>query len=104
MLPRWETSYSIGCSLRSFIYATAGAEHPDLMVEQVAILYALHNGFFRGVSLSSVPLRQSIFVQSLRRKRPHVLREIAATQQLSEEAKAELQKALEETSAAFLPS
>ena len=74
------------------------------MLCQVAILYALHAGFFRGVSPASVALRQSIFVQSLRRKRPRVLREIAATQQLSEEAKEALSATLEETSAAFLPS
>ena len=71
---------------------------------QVAILFALHNGFFADVSPSSVALRQSIFVQSLRRKRPGVLRDIAATQRLSDEAKEALRQALEETNAAFLPS
>ena len=71
---------------------------------QVAILYALHAGFFAGVSPSSVPLRQSILVHSLRRNYPGVLRDIAATQHLSDEAKAALRQAVEETSAAFLPT
>jgi len=73
---------------------------------QVAILFALHNGFFRNldVSPSNVPLRLSIFVQSLRRQHPEVLRNIASTQQLTEEAKAALKQALAEISAVFAPS
>lgn len=70
----------------------------------MAILYALQHEFFRNVSPTNVALRQSIYVQSLRRKRPTVLHEIAATQQLTEEAKAALDIALEEISAAFSPS
>jgi F0F1-type ATP synthase alpha subunit len=71
---------------------------------QVAILYALQSGFFQDVSPSSVPLRQSIFIQSLRRSNPGVLRDIAATQQLTDDARAALGHALEEISAAFSPS
>ncbi|KAK9915373.1 hypothetical protein WJX75_008150 [Coccomyxa subellipsoidea] len=78
--------------------------HPVPLEEQVAILYALQSGFFQDVSPSSVPLRQSIFIQSLRRSNPGVLRDIAATQQLTDDARAALGHALEEISAAFSPS
>ncbi|CAL8468619.1 g8159 [Coccomyxa elongata] len=78
--------------------------HPVPLEEQVATLYALQSGFFRDVSPSNVPLRQSIFIQSLRRSKPGVLRDIASTQQLTDEARAGLGDALEEISAAFSPS
>ena len=70
---------------------------------QVAILYALHNGLLQGTEAGSinVPLRLSIFVQSLRRQHAPLLREIAATQQLSEEAKSALEHALADISAVF---
>ena len=70
---------------------------------QVAILYALHNGLLQGMEVSSinVPLRLSIFVQSLRRQHAPLLREIAATQQLSGEAKSALKHALADISAVF---
>ena len=70
---------------------------------QVAILYALQNGLLRGMEASriNVPLRLSIFVQSLWRQHAPVLREIAATQQLTDEAKAALKHALVDISAVF---
>ena len=70
---------------------------------QVAILYALHNGLLQGMEVSSVnmPLRLSIFVQSLWRQHAPVLREIAATQQLTDEARAALKHALADISAVF---
>lgn len=73
------------------------------LATQVAILYALHNRLLQGMEVSSVnvPLRLSIFVQSLRRQHAPVLREIAATQQLTDEAKAALKHALADISAVF---
>lgn len=70
---------------------------------QVAILYALQNGLLQGTEAGSinVPLRLSIFVQSLWRQHAPVLREIAATQQLTDGAKAALEHALVDISAVF---
>lgn len=70
---------------------------------QVAILYALHNGLLQGMDAKSVnvPLRLSILVQSLWRQHAPVLREIAATQRLTDEAKAVLEHALADISAVF---
>lgn len=70
---------------------------------QVAILYALQNGLLQGMEAGSVnvPLRLSIFVQSLRRQHAAVLRGIAATQQLTDEAKLTLKSALADISAVF---
>ena len=72
-------------------------------VLQVAILYALQNGLLQGMEASSVnvPLRLSIFVQSLRRQHAPMLRQIASSQQLSDEAKETLKHALAEISAVF---
>ena len=70
---------------------------------QVAILYALHNGLLQGMEVSSVnvPLRLSLYVQSLWRQHAPVLREIATTQQLTDEAKLALKHALADISAVF---
>ena len=69
----------------------------------MAILYALENGLLQGMEGSSVnvPLRLSIFVQSLRRQHAPMLRQIASTQQLSEEAKEALKHALADITAVF---
>lgn len=69
----------------------------------MAILYALQNGLLQGMEASSVnvPLRLSIFVQSLRRQHAPMLRQIASTQQLSEEAKDALKHALADITAVF---
>ena len=75
--------------------------HPQLVEEQVAVIYAATKGYLDEVPTNKIAAWESSFVHNLREKHPEILEAIKTTSQLSDDNTKALVAAIEEFNKSF---
>src|SRR5580698_8972971 len=75
--------------------------HPQLVEEQVAVIYAATKGYLDEIPTNKIAEWESSFVHALRDKQPEILEQISKTSQLSDDNTKALIAAIEEFNKSF---